>query len=62
MNMNCEVKQMPVLHHILKDGTEVPDVTGHVIRANEFDTMYEVVNRINERINHAAVRTSETRS
>ena len=62
MNMNCEVKQMPVLHHILKDGTEVSDITGRVIKANEFETLYQVVNRINERINHEAVRTSEARS
>lgn len=53
---------MPVLHHILKDGTEVSDVTGHVIKADKFDTMYEVVKRINERINHATVRTSKARS
>lgn len=53
---------MPVMHHILKDGTEVSDITGHVIKADEFETLYQVVNRINERINHEAVRTSEARS
>ena len=53
---------MVILHHILKDGTEVPDVTGYVVKADEFDTMYQVINRINERINHEAVRTSEARS
>lgn len=57
-----EVKQVPVIHHILKDGTEVSDVTGHVIKADKFTTLYQVVNRINERINHEAVRTSEARS
>lgn len=53
---------MPVIHHILKDGTAVSDITGHVIKADEFETLYQVVNRINERMNHEAVRTSEARS
>lgn len=53
---------MAVLHHVLKDGTEVPDVTGHVIKATEFKTLYQVVNRINERINHGVIPTPEARS
>lgn len=53
---------MPVIHHLLKDGTEVSDITGHMIKADDFEALYQVVNRINERINHEAVRTSEARS
>ncbi len=51
-----------MIHHVLKDGTEVKSIEGHVIKADEFDTLYQVVNRINERINHETVRTSEARS
>ena len=34
------------IHHILKDGTEVKDIKGHLIKADEFPVMYEVINRI----------------
>ncbi|WP_458397863.1 BOW99_gp33 family protein [Anaerotignum sp.] len=53
---------MITIHHILKDGTEVPNITGHVIKADEFETLYQVVNRINERTQHESVRTPEERS
>ncbi len=36
------------IRHILKDGTEVDDVTGHVIKAKEHAVLYEVINRINQ--------------
>lgn len=38
-----------MIKHILKDGTEVPDITGKVIRTAEFEVLYQVVNRIMER-------------
>jgi hypothetical protein len=36
------------IRHILKDGTEVKDVTGHVIKAKEHSVLYEIINRINQ--------------
>ena len=37
---------MITIRHILKDGTEVKDVTGHVIKAKDHELLYEVINRI----------------
>lgn len=37
-----------MIRHILKDGTEVADVAGKVIKAEEHTVLYEVINRINE--------------
>lgn len=37
------------IHHVLKDGTQVDSVEGHVIGAKEFQLLYEVVNRINRK-------------
>lgn len=53
---------MMTIHHILKDGTKVPDITGHVIKADEHETLYQVINKINERKKHESVRTPEERS
>lgn len=36
------------IRHILKDGTEVEDVTGHVIKAKEHSVLYEIINKISE--------------
>ena len=38
-----------MIRHILKDGTEVDDITGKVIQADEFETLYQVINRIQEK-------------
>lgn len=35
-----------MIRHVLKDGTEVPDVAGHVIKAESFPVLYETINRI----------------
>lgn len=40
---------MITIHHVLKDGTEVDSIEGHVIKADEFSTLYEVINRISNR-------------
>lgn len=37
---------MITIHHVLKDGTEVDSIEGKVIKADEFGTLYEVINRI----------------
>jgi len=34
------------IHHVLKDGTAVDSIDGHVIKADEFSVLYEVINRI----------------
>lgn len=34
------------IRHILRDGTEVADVTGRVIRLNEFGAAYAVIREI----------------
>ena len=34
------------VRHILRDGTEVADVTGRVIRLNEFEAAYAVIREI----------------
>lgn len=35
-----------MIYHVLKDGTVVPDVKGHVIKADDFPVLYETINRI----------------
>lgn len=37
------------IHHILKNGTEVKDIKGHLIKAEEFPVLYEVINRIQKK-------------
>lgn len=39
---------MITIKHVLKDGTEVTDISGKVIKAKEHSVLYEVINRINE--------------
>lgn len=34
------------IKHVLKDGTQVSDISGHVIKAKDYPVLYEVVNRI----------------
>lgn len=35
--------------HVLKDGTEVENIDGHLIKAEEFKTLYEIISQINGR-------------
>ena len=37
---------MITIKHVLKDGTQVDDITGHVIKAEDHPVLYEVINRI----------------
>ena len=48
------------IHHILKDGTEVKDIKGHLIKADEFPVMYEVINRIQKKEGKEDGRNLET--
>ena len=36
------------IHHVLKDGTQVDSVEGHLIKAADHPVLYEVVNRISK--------------
>jgi hypothetical protein len=36
--------------HIFKDGTEVTDITGHVVRLADAAPLYQVIDTINKRI------------
>ena len=40
---------MITIHHVLKDGTKVDSVEGHVIKADDFSVLYEVIDRINRK-------------
>lgn len=35
-----------MIKHILKDGTVVDSINGHVIKAKENKVLYEIINRI----------------
>lgn len=37
------------VHHVLKDGTRIDDIEGHVIKAADFQALYEVISRINQK-------------
>lgn len=37
---------MITITHILKDGTQVDGIEGHLIKADQFPVLYEVINRI----------------
>ncbi len=38
-----------MIKHILKDGTEVDDITGKVIKAEQHPVLYEVISKIAEK-------------
>lgn len=38
-----------MIYHVLKDGTVVPDIKGHVIKADQFELLYQVISNIKER-------------
>ena len=40
-----------MIRHILKDGSEVKDVSGYVIRMDEFRTLYRLIDVLNEKGN-----------
>lgn len=35
--------------HILKDGTELEDITGHVVRMEDAKDVYAIIDRINKK-------------
>lgn len=46
-----EGESMVNIHHVLKDGTKVDSIEGHMIKAEEFKVLYEVIHKINEKEN-----------
>lgn len=34
-----------MIHHVLADGRTVADITGHVIKADDFPVIYEVLQK-----------------
>ena len=34
------------IRHVLKDGTELPDITGHVVKASEHGDLFEALDRM----------------
>lgn len=48
------------IHHVLKDGTQVESVEGHLIMAADHPVLYEVINRIAKAGDaHETVSTSD---
>lgn len=39
---------MIMVKHVLKDGTPVDDIAGHVIKAADHPLLYEVIDRISK--------------
>jgi hypothetical protein len=37
---------MVTIKHVLKDGTQVDDITGKVIKADQYPVLYEAINRM----------------
>lgn len=35
--------------HILKGGSQVADITGHVVRVNDAGTLYQLIDNINRK-------------
>ena len=35
--------------HVLKDGTRLEDVAGHLIKAEDHETLYQLINEIQKR-------------
>lgn len=50
-----------MIKHVLKDGTEVPDVAGMVVKPEDLPVIYEVISRIQMEGGdlNAAVQTSK---
>ena len=40
-----------IVHHVLKDGTQVDDIAGHVIKAEQHEALYQIIERITEERN-----------
>lgn len=49
-----------MIKHVLKDGTKIDDVTGYVIRMDEFKSLYKLIDSISRKGNvHETVSASD---
>lgn len=46
--------------HILKDGSQVEDITGHVVKMEDVNPLYQMIHNINRRIGSAIKTVSNT--
>ena len=37
-----------MVFNVMKDGTEITDITGHVVKVQEAEVVYLLINKINE--------------
>ena len=37
------------IHHVLKDGTRVEDISGHVVRVRDAESVYILLSKMNQR-------------
>lgn len=37
------------IHHVLKDGTRMDDISGHVVRVQDAESVYSLIAKMNQR-------------
>ena len=37
------------IHHILKDGTRTDDISGHVVKMQDAESVYNLIGKMNQR-------------
>lgn len=37
------------VHHVLKDGTRTDDISGHVVKVKDCETVYNLITQMNQR-------------
>lgn len=37
------------IHHVLKDGTRIDDISGHVVRVQDAESVYALISKLNQR-------------
>ena len=58
--MTYSEKRSEMVTHILKDGTVLKDITGHVVKREDVPTVYSLIERMNaEREKHGDIRTNK---
>lgn len=45
--------------HVLKDGSEVEDITGHVVRVKDAETLYSLIREINRKSDEKIERSGQ---
>lgn len=48
-----------MIKHVLKDGTEVENISGMVVKAEDFPVVYEVISKIQKGCNDEPIQTSD---